>query len=77
MQSGLSFIIKSPFQEVCVKMFQMNENDIVGKTMDEQYKENYISEMLVHTLFSNNVTNDECYHIIKLFKEKVLGNVTI
>ncbi len=58
-------------------MFQMNENDIVGKTMDEQYKENYIAEMLVHTLYSNDVDNSECYDIIKLFKEKVLGDVVI
>lgn len=58
-------------------MFQMNENDVVGKTMDEQYKENYIADMLVRTLYSNNVNNSECYHIIKLFKEKVLGNIVI
>lgn len=58
-------------------MFQMNENDIVGKTMDQQYKENYIADMLVRTLYSNDVNNTECYHIIKLFKEKVLGDVTI
>lgn len=58
-------------------MFQINENDIVGKSMDQQYKENYIADMLVHTLYSNNVSNTERYHIIKLFKEKVLGNITI
>ncbi len=58
-------------------MFQMNENDVVGKTMDQQYKENYIADMLVHALYSNDVSNDECYHIIKLFKEKVFGNITI
>lgn len=51
-------------------MFQMNENDIVGKTMDQQYKENYIADMLVRTLYSNDVSNAECYRIIKLFKEK-------
>jgi hypothetical protein len=55
----------------------MNENDVVGKTMDQQYKENYIADMLVHALYSNDVSNDECYHIIKLFKEKVFGNITI
>ncbi|WP_285947139.1 hypothetical protein [Thomasclavelia cocleata] len=58
-------------------MFQINENDIVGKTMDQQYKENYIADMLVRTLYSNDVNNTECYHIIKLFKEKVLGDVII
>ena len=58
-------------------MFQMNENDIVGKTMDQQYKENYIADMLVRTLYSNDVGNSEYYRITKLFKEKVLGDVTI
>lgn len=58
-------------------MFQMSENDIVGKTMEQQYKENYIADMLVRTLYSNDVSNSECYGIIKLFKEKVLGNVII
>lgn len=58
-------------------MYQMNEYDIVGKTMDELYKENYIADMLVHTLYSNNVSDSECYRIIRLFKEKVLGDVKI
>ena len=58
-------------------MFQMNENDVVGKTMDQQYKENYLPDMLVRTLYRNDVSNNECYHIVKLFKEKVLGDVTI
>jgi len=64
-------------QKVGVKMFQMNENDVVGKTMDEQYKENYIADMLVRTLYSNDVSDVECYNIIKLFKKKVLGNVMV
>ena len=58
-------------------MFQMNKNDIVGKTMDQLYKENYIADMLVRTLYSNDVNDSECYNIIKLFKEKVLGNIEI
>lgn len=58
-------------------MFQINEYDIVGKTMDQQYKENYIADMLVRTLYSNDVNVPEYYRIIKLFKEKVLGNVQI
>lgn len=58
-------------------MFQMTENDICGKTMDELYKENYIANMLVRTLYSNDVNNEECYNIIKLFKEKVLGNIPL
>ena len=33
--------------------------------------------MLVHTLYSNDVDNSECCDIIKLFKEKVLENVVI
>ena len=55
-------------------MFQMNENDIVGKTTDQRYKENYIANMLVRTLYSNNVTQSECYRIIKLFENKVFGD---
>ena len=43
----------------------------------QQEKENYIADMLVHALYSNNVNNSECYNIIKLFKEKVLGDVQI
>ena len=58
-------------------MYQMNEYDIVGKTMDELHKANYIADMLVRTLYSNDVDDSECYNIIKLFKEKVLGDVTI
>ena len=33
--------------------------------------------MLVRTLYSNDVNNSECYRIIKLFKEKVLGDIEI
>lgn len=40
-------------------------------------KENYIANMLVRTLYSNDVNNSECYRIIKLFKEKVLGDVEL
>lgn len=58
-------------------MFQVNEYDIIGKTMDEQYKENYIADMLVRTLYSNDVDKSECYRIIQLFKEKVLGDVVV
>lgn len=58
-------------------MLQLNENDIVGKTMVQLEKENYIADMLVRTLYLNNVSNGECYNIIKLFKEKVLGDVVM
>lgn len=54
-----------------------NNVSIVEQTSKQLEKENYISEMLVRTLYSNNVNNEECYRIIKLFKEKVLGNISI
>lgn len=34
----------------------------------QQEKENYITNMLIRTLYSNDVDNTECYRIIKLFK---------
>lgn len=41
-------------------------------------KEAYIANMLINTLYSNDVSNAECYRIIKLFKDMVLGgHVTI
>lgn len=49
----------------------------IEKTSLKNAKINYIANMLVRTLYSNNVTNAECYRIIKLFKEKVLGNVEL
>lgn len=45
--------------------------------MKQLEKENYIANMLVRTLYSNDVNNAECYRIIKLFKEKVLGDVEL
>ena len=45
--------------------------------MKQLEKENYIANMLVRTLYSNDVNNSECYRIIKLFKEKVLGDVEL
>lgn len=57
-------------------MFQ-NSNDIINQSLYQTNKENYVADMLVHTLYSNDVNNAECYRIIKLFKEKVLGNITI
>lgn len=58
-------------------MYKFNEYSILVKCMEQIDKENYIADMLVRTLYSNNVNNAECYNIIKLFKEKVLGNVNI
>lgn len=55
-----------------------NQNNIVFKMYKENEKHNYIANMLVRTLKSNDVDTNEYYNILKLFKEKVLGNdVTI
>lgn len=56
---------------------QAKNNIYISDSITQQEKENYIADMLVHTLYLNNVNNSECYNIIKLFKEKVLGNVQI
>lgn len=50
------------------------QNNIIEKVYKKNEKENYIANMLVHTLYSNNVDQDECYRIIKLFKDMVLGS---
>lgn len=53
-------------------------SNIAEKVYEQNEKENYIANMLVRTLYSNNVKNDECYRIIKLFKNKVLcGDIMI
>ena len=49
-------------------------NNITEKVFEQNEKENYIANMLVRTLYSNNVDQDECYRIIKLFKDMVLGS---
>lgn len=56
---------------------QAKNNICISDPVTQQAKENYIADMLVHTLYTNDVNNQECYNIIKLFKEKVLGNVAI
>ena len=48
-------------------------NNIELQHTEQQEKENYIANMLIRTLYSNNVNQSECYRIIELFKEKVLG----
>lgn len=58
-------------------MFQITKNDVVGESMIQLEKENYIADMLVHTLYSNDVNDSECYRIINLFKDKVLRNITL
>lgn len=49
-------------------------NNITEKVFEQNEKENYIANMLVRTLYSNDIENAECYRIIKLFKDKVLGS---
>lgn len=58
-------------------MFNNNNTDIIWQTSKQLEKENYIANMLIRILYSNDVNNCECYNIIKLIKEKVLGDVTI
>ncbi len=58
-------------------MNSSNIVDTVAQSNQQMEKENYIAEMLVRTLFSNQVDNSECYRIIELFKKKVFGTNTI
>ena len=48
--------------------------NIAEETVRQKEKESYIADMLIRTLYSNDVNESECYRIIKRFKEKVLGN---
>ncbi|WP_300859865.1 hypothetical protein [uncultured Clostridium sp.] len=50
---------------------------MLAQVSEQLEKENYIADMLIRTLYSNDINNSECYRIIKLFKEKVLGNVAV
>ena len=54
-----------------------SENNIILKIHEENEKHNYIANMLVRTLKSNDVGTNEYYNILKLFKEKVLGSDVI
>ncbi len=54
-----------------------NQNNIVFKIYKENEKHNYIANLLVRTLKSNEVDTNEYYDILELFKEKVLGNDVI
>lgn len=58
-------------------MNNINMADVVAQTNQQMEKENYIANMLVKTLYSNQVDNSECYRIIELFKKKVLGTNSI
>lgn len=50
-----------------------NISNITSKQLE---KENYIANMLVHTLYSNDVDLSECQSIIELFTKKVFGMYT-
>ena len=54
-------------------MYQNTNINIVEQANNQFEKDNYIVNMLVRTLYSNDVNNAECYRIIELFKKKVLG----
>lgn len=54
----------------------IQNNSFFNSTI-QQEKENYIADMLVRTLYSNDVNNAEIYHIFDLFKYKVLGNISV
>lgn len=54
-----------------------SENNIILKIHKKHEKHNYIANMLVRTLKSNDVNTNEYYDILKLFEEKVLGSNTV
>ena len=54
-----------------------DSKDQLNEHFTQLEKESYIADMLIRTLYSNDVNNQECYQIIKLFKERVLGDVDI
>lgn len=58
-------------------MFNNNTIQMLAQVSEQLEKENYIADMLIRTIYSNDINNSECYRIIKLFKEKVLGNVAV
>lgn len=63
------------FQNRGVNMFN---NNSVDNYLQREEKENYIVKCLINTLYcGTNVSQSECYSIIKKFKEKVLGDVEL
>nr|DAZ76776.1 MAG TPA: hypothetical protein [Caudoviricetes sp.] len=54
-------------------MYQNNNINVFEQACQQLEKENYIADMLVRTLYSNDVNNAVCYRIIELFTKKVLG----
>lgn len=51
-----------------------NLNNIIEKTNEQYEKENYITNMLIRTLYINDVNEKEIYNIVKSFKDKILGS---
>ena len=41
------------------------------QTAESIEKENYIANMMINTLFSNDVNISECYRILEIMKEKI------
>ena len=59
-------------------MYNYLKNNILEQTSEQLGKEAYIANMLVRTLYSNDISDSEAYNIIKQFKNMVLGgDVTI
>ena len=55
----------------------MSNNNVLENITMQFEKETYIVNMLVRTLYSNDVNINECYRILKLFKQQILGDVDI
>ena len=56
-------------------MFEiLDKNNSVTQQIIQYEKEIYIVNMLIRTLYSNDVNKDECCRIIEKFKEKALNN---
>lgn len=54
-----------------------NQDNAVSQSILQQDKENYIANSLMRVLLNNDVNQSECYRIIELLKEKVLGKVEV
>lgn len=55
-------------------MYSYLKDNVVERTRKQSGKETYIANMLIRTLYSNNVSDSESYRIIKTFKDMVLGS---
>lgn len=58
-------------------MYYNNVSESLNQHDLQLDKENYIVNMLVRTLYSNDINNAECYRIIKMFKDKILGDTIL